>query len=80
MRQHSELVSLFGRVEVEKAFIRSGELDQWVNSDLAHRFEVIKAQQQLMAVIHNVPDAVKVCQLMPDNVRHYLINQLHQNQ
>jgi hypothetical protein len=77
MRQHSELISLFGRAEVERAFARCGELNQWVNSDLAHRFEVIRAQQELMGVIHNVPEAVKVCELMPENVKHYVINQLY---
>jgi hypothetical protein len=76
MRQYSELVSLFGRAEVERAYARCGELNQWVNSDLAHRFEVIKAQQELMAVIHDPPEAVKLCELMPDNVRHYIIRHL----
>lgn len=76
MRQHSELISLFGRAEVERAFVRCGELQSWVNSDLSHRFEVIRAQQELMEMIHNVPEAVKVCELMPENVRHYIINQL----
>lgn len=75
MRQHSELISLFGRAEIERASARCGELQSWVNSDLAHRFEVIRAQQTLMEVIHNVPEAVKVCELMPENVRHYVINQ-----
>jgi hypothetical protein len=73
MRQHSELISLFGRAEVERAYARRGELTQWVNSDLAHRFEVIRAQQELMDVIHDPPKAVKVCESMPENVRHYVI-------
>jgi hypothetical protein len=76
MREHSELISLFGRAEVERASVRRDELNQWINSDLAHRFEVIRAQQELMEVIHNVPEAVQVCQLMPENVRHYVINRL----
>jgi hypothetical protein len=80
MRQHSELVSLFGRAEVERASARCDELNQWINSDLTHRFEVIRAQQKLMTVIHNPPEAVNVCQSMPENVRDYLINQLRQNQ
>lgn len=76
MREHSELISLFGRAEVERASARCDELSQWVNSDLAHRFEVIRAQQALMEVIHDPPEAVKVCQRMSENIRHYLINQL----
>ncbi len=80
MRQHSELISLFGRAEVEKASLRSIEVNQWVNSDLNHRFAVITAQQSLMAAIADPLEAVKVCKSMPENVRHYLINQLRQNQ
>jgi hypothetical protein len=76
MRQNSELISLFGRAEVERASARRDELNQWIKSDLSHRFEIIKAQQNLMAVIHDPLEAVKVCKLMPDNVRHYLINHL----
>jgi hypothetical protein len=73
MRQYSELISLFGRAEVERASARCGEVNQWIDSDLSHRFEVIRAQQALMGVIHNVPEAVKVCESMPENVRHYVI-------
>lgn len=73
MRQYSELISLFGRAEVERASARCGEVNQWIDSDLSHRFEVIRAQQELMAVIHDPPEAVKVCQIMPENIRHCLI-------
>jgi hypothetical protein len=74
MRQHSELISLFGRAEVEKASVRCDELNQWVNSDLAHRFEVIRAMQALQEAIAVHPHkAVSYCRSLEPNVRGIII-------
>jgi hypothetical protein len=70
MRQHSELISLFGRAEVERASVRCDELNQWINSDLSHRFEVIRAMQGLQEAIAIHPhNAVSYCRGLEPNVR-----------
>lgn len=70
MREHSELISLFGRAEVERASARRDELRSWVAADVNRRLAVIRAMQGLQEAISLHPHkAVRFCQKLDPNVR-----------
>jgi hypothetical protein len=74
MRQYSELISLFGRAEVERASLYCGELRAWVFANVNHRLAVIKSMQELREVIAIHPHkAVSYCRGLDPNVRGLII-------
>ena len=70
MRQHSELIGLFGRTEVERVSAHCGELRDWVAANVDHRLAVIRAMQGLEEAIAVHPhNAVQFCQGLEPNVK-----------
>lgn len=73
MRQRAELNSLFGREVVNEAIARRFALVQWEKSSVSNATKVIKAMQDLEALMQSPPDAVAYCQNLSTDVRGCLI-------
>ena len=69
MRQRAELNSLFGRGVVDEAIARRFALVQWEKSSVSNATKVIKAMQELEALMQSPPDAVAYCQGLGTDVR-----------
>lgn len=77
MREQSELISLFGRAEVDRASVHCGEIRAWVSADVGHRVKLIRAMRELREAIARHPhQAVDYCQRLDPNLKGLIILEL----